>query len=107
MQLERMLENFDGALELVTEALRIHTKCDKLWMISGQLHLEKKPPSPADAMKQFEEGRKQCPKCIHLWLCTVDIYVKEKNWSRARAILEEVTLGDLAKFEIKAFEEQP
>eukprot|EP00380_Ascogregarina_taiwanensis_P004552 284819148_4 len=59
-------------------------------MIAGQLHLESSPVDEAAAVKIFEKGRAECPQCAVLWLCTIDIYRARKNWSRARAILEEV-----------------
>jgi pre-mRNA-processing factor 6 len=77
-------------MELVRDALRIHPNCDKLWMIYGQLHLEKSPEDVPEAIKQFEQGLKHCSNCIELWLCAAEIYLREKNYNRARAVIEEV-----------------
>ncbi|XP_053992594.1 pre-mRNA-processing factor 6-like [Hylaeus volcanicus] len=89
IQLERFLQEYDRSMELVRDALRIHPNCDKLWMIYGQLHLEKSPEDVPEAIKQFEEGLKHCSNCIELWLCAAEIYLTEKNYNRARAVIEE------------------
>lgn len=97
VQLERMLKEYDRAHELVNEALKLHPKSPKLWMIAGQLILERNADNngnaKTEALKMFEKGRKECPRSVELWLCAVNIHREAQNWNRARAILEEVRLS--------------
>lgn len=100
VQLERMLGEHSKAQALVEEAIQLHPKSPKIWMIYGQLILEasaaERPFSPSvisEALQVFEKGRRSCPKSVPLWLCSVDVYRQTQNWNRARALLEEVRKG--------------
>lgn len=97
VQLERMLNQYSRAQELVQEALKLHPKSPKLWMIAGQILMENtneanNESNKIEALKIFERGRKECPRSIGLWLCSVDIFRIDKKWNSARALLEEARL---------------
>ncbi|GAB66379.1 U5 snRNP-associated 102 kDa protein [Plasmodium cynomolgi strain B] len=175
IQLERLLRNYKDAKGLAQEALQMHKRFDKLYMIAGQIELEmmraevdclgggevtggailengvdtascaptifssnhsrsgsnarsvpngapdkdhpqegekqkqmqkqlqkqEQPHSgnacnPSDhytnAQKIYDEGLKNCPASINLWLCAIDLQIEKKNYTSARALVEKAKI---------------
>ncbi|CAD2103679.1 hypothetical protein YYG_01720 [Plasmodium vinckei petteri] len=107
VQLERLLGNYDDAKELVHEALKIHKKFDKLYMIAGQIELEmvklkedngeqneeENLTSAYDKAQQiYQQGLKFCPDSINLWLCAIDLQITKKSYTSARALVEKAKI---------------
>ncbi|KAL8449817.1 hypothetical protein Emed_002780 [Eimeria media] len=93
IQLERQLGDYDAAIALADEAVKLHQTFAKLWMVRGQLHEEH--PTQRDlakAIEVFHQGTVCCPRSVPLWLCWVNCERSQKNWNRARAVLEKAKL---------------
>ncbi|KAL8271947.1 hypothetical protein Esti_004071 [Eimeria stiedai] len=93
IQLERQLADYDAAIALAEEAVKLHQTFAKLWMVRGQLHEEH--PTQRDlskAIEIFHQGTVCCPRSVPLWLCWVNCERSQKNWNRARAVLEKAKL---------------
>ncbi|XP_026191354.1 pre-mRNA-processing factor 6 [Cyclospora cayetanensis] len=93
IQLERQLGDYDAAIALAEEAVKQHQTFAKLWMVRGQLHEEH--PTRRDlnmAIEVYRQGSVCCPRSVPLWLCWVDCERGQKNWNRARAVLEKAKL---------------
>ncbi|CAE7247939.1 PRPF6 [Symbiodinium microadriaticum] len=103
VQLEREQGLYQQALHLSEEGLKEHPSFAKLWMIGGQIHMEKSPPELLEATKFFERGLLKCPRSVPLWLCAVECEIKQQKYTKARSLLEKARLrnpgGDLGTFE--------
>jgi len=92
VQLEREQGLFQQALHLCEEGLKEHPAFAKMWMIGGQIHMEKSPPELMEATKFFERGLQKCPRSVPLWLCAVECEVKQQKYTKARSLLEKSRL---------------
>ena len=88
VQLEREQANSNQAMALVKEALEEHPNFGKLWMIGGQIHMERNPPELKEAVAFWLDGVKLCPKSVPLWLCVVDGEMALEHYTKARSLLE-------------------
>merc|ERR1719316_818403 len=88
VQLEREQGLFQQALHLCEEGLKEHPTYAKLWMIGGQIHMEKSPPELHEAAKFFERGLQKCPRSVPLWLCSVECEIRQQKYTKARSLLE-------------------
>merc|ERR1719158_55147 len=88
VQLEREQGLFQQALHLCEEGLKEHPTYAKLWMIGGQIHMEKSPPELLEAAKSFERGLQKCPRSVPLWLCSVECEIRQQKYTKARSLLE-------------------
>merc|ERR1712232_431475 len=88
VQLEREQGLFQQALHLCEEGLKEHPTFAKLWMIGGQIHMEKSPPELLEAAKFFERGLQKCPRSVPLWLCSVECEIQQQKYTKARSLLE-------------------
>merc|ERR1719359_2516192 len=88
VQLEREQGFHQQALALCESGLEQHPTFAKLWMIGGQIHMEKSPPELGEASKYFERGLQKCPRSVPLWLCAADCEIKQKRFTKARSLLE-------------------
>jgi pre-mRNA-processing factor 6 len=57
-------------------------------MILGQLYEESNPPQLDEAAKAFDKGIQNCPRNVHLWICTAECAKRAGKLTKARAILE-------------------
>ncbi|GIX62893.1 pre-mRNA-processing factor 6, putative [Babesia caballi] len=96
VQLERQLGNHGAAAELCQEALRLHPSFDKLWMIAGQLRLEKPESELEEAVRIFHSGTEQCPWSVPLWLLALEALMRHGEHARARA------RADVAKTKVRS-----
>ncbi|XP_061385339.1 pre-mRNA-processing factor 6-like [Danaus plexippus] len=92
IQLERLLKNYFTAQDLCKQAINLYPDCSKLWLISGQIYLEQDHKDYVAAMEQFEKGRIYCKENPYLWTCAAEIFILQKNWSIARALLEDARM---------------
>lgn len=92
VQLEREQGLYQQALHLSEEGLKEHPSFAKMWMIGGQIHMEKSPPELAEATKFFERGLQKCPRSVPLWLCAVECEIKQQKYTKARSLLEKARL---------------
>lgn len=92
VQLEREQGLYQQALHLSEEGLKEHPSFAKLWMIGGQIHMEKSPPELLEATKFFERGLLKCPRSVPLWLCAVECEIKQQKYTKARSLLEKARL---------------
>merc|ERR1712232_1058553 len=88
VQLEREQGLFQQALHLCEEGLKEHPAFAKMWMIGGQIHMEKSPPELLEAAKSFERGLQKCPRSVPLWLCAVECEIRQQKYTKARSLLE-------------------
>lgn len=95
VQLEREQGLFQQALHLCEEGLKEHPNFPKLWMIGGQIHMEKSPPELLEAAKFFERGLQKCPRSVPLWLCSVECEIRQQKYTKARSLLEKGRLRNL------------
>lgn len=70
------------------EGLKEHPTFAKLWMIGGQIHMEKSPPELHEAAKFFERGLGKCPRSVPLWLCSVECEIRQQKYTKGRSLLE-------------------
>jgi pre-mRNA-processing factor 6 len=88
---ERQTNNNDHALELVNEGLDSFPKCDKLWMMKGQIY-EHKNELPK-AREAYSSGTRNCPKSVPLWLLASRLEEKMGVVVKARSILDRARLA--------------
>ncbi|UKJ88197.2 pre-mRNA splicing factor [Theileria orientalis] len=88
VQLERQLKEYERALVLVDEALHLHPHFDKLWMISGQLKMEKEPQDVEGAVQTYKQGVEMCPWSVNLWLLSINLQIDIGEHTKARALVE-------------------
>ena len=71
-----------AALKLLSTATELYPDFDKLWMMSGQIELQK---DRLDAARNaFNAGLKKCPNSIALWILTARIESEHKQFTKAR-----------------------
>lgn len=88
---ERQLGNVAAALELVTQALQIYPKADKLWMMKGQIYeAENKLPQAREA---YNTGTRACAKSVPLWLLASRLEEKAGVVVKARSVLDRARLA--------------
>ena len=88
---ERQLGNVAAALDLVTQALQIYPKADKLWMMKGQIYeAENKLPQAREA---YNTGTRACPKSVPLWLLASRLEEKAGVVVKARSVLDRARLA--------------
>lgn len=88
---ERQLGNVAAALDLVTQALQIYPKADKLWMMKGQIYeAENKFPQAREA---YNTGTRACPKSVPLWLLASRLEEKAGVVVKARSVLDRARLA--------------
>ncbi|MCJ1469044.1 hypothetical protein MMC07_007676 [Pseudocyphellaria aurata] len=88
---ERQLGNSAAALDLVTQALQIYPKADKLWMMKGQIYeAENKFPQAREA---YNTGTRACPKSVPLWLLASRLEEKAGVVVKARSVLDRARLA--------------
>lgn len=88
---ERQLGNIAAALDLVTQALQIYPKADKLWMMKGQIYeAENKLPQAREA---YNTGTRACPKSVPLWLLACRLEAKAGVIVKARSVLDRARLA--------------
>ncbi|MCJ1263637.1 hypothetical protein MMC22_003507 [Lobaria immixta] len=88
---ERQLGNVAAALDLVTQALQIYPKADKLWMMKGQIYeAENKLPQAREA---YNTGTRACPKSVPLWLLACRLEEKAGVVVKARSVLDRARLA--------------
>lgn len=88
---ERQLGNIAAALDLVTQALQIYPKADKLWMMKGQIYeAENKFPQAREA---YNTGTRACPKSVPLWLLASRLEEKAGVVVKARSVLDRARLA--------------
>jgi len=92
VQLEREQGLFQQAMHLCDEGLKEHPAYAKMWMIGGQIHMEKSPPELFEAAKTFERGLQKCPRSVPLWLQSVECEIRQQRYTKARAQLERARL---------------
>jgi len=92
VQLEREQGLYQQALHLCESGLEEHPTFSKLWMIGGQIHIEKSPPELNEAAKFFERGLGKCPRSVPLWLCAVECEIRQQRYTKARSLLEKSRL---------------
>merc|ERR1719240_415753 len=88
VQLEREQGLFQQALHFCEEGLKEHSTFAKMWMIGGQIHMEKSPPALLEAAKFFERGLQKCPRSVPLWMCAVECEIRTSKYTKARSLLE-------------------
>ncbi|MCJ1424679.1 hypothetical protein MMC29_002567 [Sticta canariensis] len=88
---ERQLGNVAAALDLVTQALQIYPKADKLWMMKGQIYeAENKLHQAREA---YNTGTRACPKSVPLWLLASRLEEKAGVVVKARSVLDRARLA--------------
>ncbi len=88
---ERQLGNGPVALDLVTQALQIYPKADKLWMMKGQIYeADDKLPQAREA---YNTGTRACPKSVPLWLLASRLEEKAGVVVKARSVLDRARLS--------------
>lgn len=88
---ERQLGNVAAGLDLVTQALQIYPKADKLWMMKGQIYeAENKLPQAREA---YNTGTRACPKSVPLWLLASRLEEKAGVVVKARSVLDRARLA--------------
>ena len=65
--LERQLNDFDKAFDILDEATTIFPQFDKLWMMKGQIYTDNRNEIDK-AREQYSKGLKNCPNSIPLWI---------------------------------------
>merc|ERR1719379_3299067 len=88
VQLEREQGLYQQALHLCESGLEEYQNFAKLWMIGGQILMEKSPPELAEAAKFFDRGIAKCPRSAGLWLCAVECEIRQQKYTKARSLLE-------------------
>ena len=97
-KLEWALNDLPRALEIVNEGLKNYITDAKLWMMKGQL-LEQMGKRE-DATAVYSEAQKKCPDNVVLPLLASRLEEKNRNITRARAILETARKRNSKKAEI-------
>ena len=88
---ERQLGNTVAALDLVSQALQLYPKADKLWMMKGQIYdAENKLPQAREA---YNTGTRACPQSIPLWLLASRLEEKAGVVVKARSVLDRARLA--------------
>lgn len=88
---ERQLGNTDAALDLVSQALQLYPKADKLWMMKGQIYdAENKLPQAREA---YNTGTRACPQSVPLWLLASRLEEKAGVVVKARSVLDRARLA--------------
>ena len=88
---ERQLGNPSAALDLVTQALQLYPKADKLWMMKGQIYeAENKLPQAREA---YNTGTRACPQSVPLWLLASRLEEKAGVVVKARSVLDRARLA--------------
>lgn len=88
---ERQLGNTAAALDLVSQALQLYPKADKLWMMKGQIYdAENKLPQAREA---YSTGTRACPQSIPLWLLASRLEEKAGVIVKARSVLDRARLA--------------
>jgi len=97
-KLEWCLGELSAALKLLDSATELYPDFDKLWMMKGQIELQKERLDAArDA---FHAGLKKCPNSIALWILTARIESEHRQFTKARSILEKARLKNAQNSEL-------
>lgn len=85
--LERLLKNYNLAIKIIDEALKLFPDFEKLWVIKGQIYHED--------LKDYTKGRdhyavatKRLPKSTLMWILASRLEESAEQFIKARAILE-------------------
>lgn len=89
-KLEWSLNDLDGALQLLDEALKVFPDYAKLWMMVGQIQEQKREFSKA--FDAYNAGIKKCTGSINLWLLLSRLEEKRGLLIKARSVLEKARL---------------
>ena len=93
VQVERELRNFEEAEKLVNQGLGKHPTSAKLWMVAGQLKLERNDAAcEEEAAAIYKQGLKMKPSSVNLWLCAIHVEVERERWPVALAMVERAKL---------------
>lgn len=85
--LERCLEHYSEALDLVDEGLQEHPKESKLYLEMGQIYESLKQYD--QAINAYSMGTRECPDSSALWISMSRIYQELNKTIKARSTLEE------------------
>jgi pre-mRNA-processing factor 6 len=84
---ERILKNYDKALQMITEAIAKFANSEKLWIIKGQI-LQYDLNDPEKARVHYQQAVKKLPKSAVLWILSSKLEEQQGLSGKARAILE-------------------
>ncbi|KAG0055608.1 hypothetical protein BGZ83_008042 [Gryganskiella cystojenkinii] len=84
--LERQLGKIPEALQLLDQGLAKYPTAEKLWMIRGQILVDRGDNKMAQA--NFTKALTHCPKCVPLWIMSARLEEQTGVLIRARAKLE-------------------
>ncbi|KAF9206315.1 hypothetical protein BGZ49_002663 [Haplosporangium sp. Z 27] len=88
--LERQLGKITEALQLLDQGLLKYPNADKLWMIRGQILVDR--GDIQKARENYVKALKSCPKSIPLWILTSRLEEKAGALTKARALLDKSRL---------------
>ncbi|KAF9330959.1 hypothetical protein BG006_006126 [Podila minutissima] len=84
--LERQLGKITEALQLLDQGLEKYPTADKLWMIKGQILVDR--GDNQKARENFIKALKSCPKSVPLWILYARLEDKAGLLVKARSLLE-------------------
>lgn len=88
--LQRQMDDLDGALHTLDEAVVKFPTLDKLYMIKGQIQEQR--GNTAGAREAYARGVKTCPKSIPLWILSSRLEEKAGVTIKARSLLEKARM---------------
>ncbi|KAG0250987.1 hypothetical protein DFQ27_009106 [Actinomortierella ambigua] len=87
---KRQLGKIDEALQVLDEGLIKYPQSDKMWMIRGQILVDR--GDNQKARENFIKGLKSCPKSTSLWILASRLEEKAGLLIKSRALLERARL---------------
>lgn len=84
--LERQLGKVTEAVQLLDQGLEKYPTADKLWMIRGQILIDR--GDNQKARENYVKALKSCPKSVPLWILYVRLEDKAGLLVKARSLLE-------------------
>ena len=86
IKLERLLGETQLQRELLQEAIAVHPKCEKIWLLFADL--ESRSQKIEDARVLYQRAVKNCPQSVALFLAACELEEANGHVARARAVLE-------------------
>jgi len=93
-KLERLLHEEEAEFKLLSTGLEEYPQYYRLWIMLAQHH-SRKGNLPL-ARSTYKKGTRHCPSAIDVWVCSAKFEIEQKNYSKARSILEAARLKNPA-----------